>query len=216
MSQMPVNDIPGNSRTKKEDNKPAIPEFKGTVGGAKRKKGSGFLAWMRKMFLSDRKPSEILKEIVENQIVPGIKDNFRNSIVSSVDMFMYHNARPGTGNQNGNSVTYNRMYTETQAKQTSSAPAQAQNNQGVDLNNGFENPVFRTMMEANEFLTMMQTYDYPTLSVHTLYMMRKKHIDYTWDKYGWTKEEIAQVKVTRISNPEWPYMIDLPQAHVIN
>jgi hypothetical protein len=65
----------------------------------------------------------------------------------------------------------------------------------------------------------MKAYDFPSLSVHTLYMMRGKHIDYTWDKYGWTREEIASWDpnriITHISSTEFPWMINLPQAHVV-
>ena len=64
----------------------------------------------------------------------------------------------------------------------------------------------------------MKGYDYPTLSVHTLYMMQNKHIDYTWDAYGWNREEIlalGQGCVKHISDPYWPWMIQLPEAHLI-
>ena len=68
MSQLPTNnDIPSNSRTQKkdEDKRPEITPFEGDVAGVKRKK-TGFWAWMRKMFLSDRKPSEIAMDVLEN------------------------------------------------------------------------------------------------------------------------------------------------------
>ena len=223
MGQIPTNnDIPGNSQKSRnvqpvtKNEKPPVPQFNGNVASIKRKKsGTGFWKWMRKMFLSDQKPSDIMKNIVENQIVPGIKDNFRNSMVSSLDMFIYPNSRPASQNNANNSVGYNRMYNNGNNRQQNTQPQQQNQNQGADLNNGFTNPVFKSKMDADQFLVMMKTYDYPTLSVHTLYMMRKQHIDYTWDAYGWTKEEIANVQVTHINNPDWPWMIDLPQAHVI-
>ena len=83
MSTVPMNDLPSNSHKSQEaqkqtiqkgDGRPDIPTFEGEVAGAKRKKkGMGFLRWLRKMFLSDQKPSDILMNVVENQIVPGIK-----------------------------------------------------------------------------------------------------------------------------------------------
>ena len=216
MSQV-TDDLPSNShKSQEEAKKPDIPEFQGEVAGVKRKnKGGKFLRWLRKMFLSDQKPSEIFMNVVENQIVPGIKDNFRNSLVSSVDMFIYQSAKPASASNNNNvaygkifnSASNNTVKTPSQPKQTESTP---------DMNNGFTNPCFRSKMDATSFLIMMKQYDYPTLSVHTLYMMRKQHIDYTWDAYGWTREEIQNVQIVHINNPDFPWMIDLPQAHVIS
>lgn len=224
MSQLPnSNDIPSNSHAAQEKaketngdpKKPAIPEFKGEVAGAKRKKG--FLRWMRKMFLSDQKPSDILKSVIENNVVPGIKDNFRNSMVTTMDSFIYQNSKPAS-QQTNNTIQYNNVYKNQNSTAVSRVNNQkpAQNPDQPDMSNGFTNPVFKTQAAAREFLNMMKSYDYPTLSVHTLYMMRRQHIDYTWDAYGWTREELVNVQITHINNPEWPWMIDLPQAHVIN
>lgn len=221
MSQTTIgNDIPGNSLKNQnasdpDTHKPAIPQFNGEVAGVKRKKENSFLKWLKKMFLSDQKPSDILMNIVENQIVPGIKDNFRNSVVSSVDMFIYSNAKPASSNSSNN-IAYSKVYNSVSNNVTIKTKPQPQENNTPDMNNGFTNPCFRSKMDATSFLIMMKQYDYPTLSVHTLYMMRKKHIDYTWDAYGWTREEIANVQIVHINNPEFPWMIDLPQAHVIS
>ena len=189
MSQIPTsNDIPSNSHKSQEaneikDNRPEITPFEGEVGAAKRKKSS-FWAWCRKMFLSDRKPSEIMLDVLENQIVPGIKDNVRNSVVSSVDMFIYQSAKPASQTSNNNSVSYNNIF---RASTTPAPKPQTTQDQGVDLSNGFANPCFKTRADAFNFLNnKMKSYDYPTLSVHTMYMMMSRHIDYTWDKYGWT------------------------------
>lgn len=212
-------DLPSNSHKSREvqmeeSKKPAIPEFQGEVAGAKRKKkGIGFWRWMRKMFLSDQKPSDILRQVVEQQIVPGIKDNFRNSLVSSVDMFIYQSAKPNT--TSNNNVAYGKIFNSQNNKPAAQQNQQAKENT-PDMDKGFTNPCFRSKMDATSFLIMMKEYDYPTLSVHTLYMMRKQHIDYTWDAYGWTREEIQNVQIVHINNPDFPWMIDLPQAHVIS
>ena len=223
MSQVPTNnDIPSNShkaqqQALEESKKPEIVPFDGETAGAKRKKG-GFWAWCRKMFLSDRKPSEIMMDVLENQIVPGIKDNIRNSVVSSIDMFVYQSAKPASQTSSNNSVSYNNIFRAN----TSPQNKPAQQSSSVDLNAGFSNPCFKTRADAQRFLdTKMKSYDYPTLSVHTLYMMRGKHIDYTWDAYGWTREEIMALDPSRIithisGSQDFPWMLDLPQAHVIS
>jgi len=219
MSNVPMSgDLPSNSHKSQEqqqqkDNRPAIPEFNGEVAGVKRKqKGGSFVRWLRKMFLSDQKPSDILKQVVEQQIVPGIKDNFRNSLVSSVDMFIYQSAKPNA-TQNNN-VAYGKIFNSQ--SNTNKPKTQTNQEETPDMNKGFTNPCFKSKMDATSFLIMMKEYDYPTLSVHTLYMMRKQHIDYTWDAYGWTREEIQNVQVVHINNPDYPWMIDLPSAHVIS
>ena len=160
-------------------------------------------------------------DVLENNIVPGIKDNFRNGLVSSLDMFIYQSSKPSTTN-GSNGISYNNIFRSNAAQSSKpQTPAPAQNNSGVDLSNGFVNPCFKTRIEAERFLNgKMKSYDYPTLSVHTMYMMMSKHIDYTWDAYGWTKEEIASWDQNRmivhINSTDFPWMIDLPQAHVIS
>lgn len=212
-------DLPSNSHKSREaqmeeSKKPAIPEFNGEVAGVKRKKkGIGFWRWMRKMFLSDQKPSDIMKNVLEQQIVPGIKDNFRNSLVSSVDMLIYQSAKPNI--TSNNNVAYGKIFNSQNNKPAVQQNQPAKDNT-PDMDKGFTNPCFRSKMDATSFLIMMKEYDYPTLSVHTLYMMRKQHIDYTWDAYGWTREEIQNVQIVHINNPDFPWMIDLPQAHVIS
>lgn len=224
MSQVPTNnDIPSNSHkaqhaAQAKEKKPEVIPFDGETGGVKRKK-SGFWAWCRKMFLSDRKPSEIMLDVLENQIVPGIKDNVRNSLVSSVDMFIYQSAKPASQTSSNNSISYSNIFRTNTSVQTQPQTTQST---GKDLNAGFSNPCFKTRADADRFLnTKMKAYDYPTLSVHTLYMMRGQHIDYTWDAYGWTREEIAALDPSRVithisGNHEFSWMIDLPKAHVIS
>ena len=229
MSQLP--DLPSNSHKSREereqaDKRPDIPEFEGDVAGVKRKENKNkFLKWLRKMFLSDQKPSDIFMSIVENQIVPGIKDSVRNSVVSSIDMFMYQNSKPVS--TTNNNISYSKIYSsQTNNTKVQSNQPKITSSSDQSMNEGFTNPCFKRLDDeirpdgsrvqgAKSFLALMINYDYPTLSVHTLYMMRKQHISYTWDAYGWTKEEIANVKIVHINNPDYPWMIDLPPAHLI-
>lgn len=225
MAEIP-NDIPGNSHKAQQatsksagqgDGRPPIPVFEGKTAGAARKPKSSVWQWFKKMFLSDRKPSEIIKEVVEYRIVPGIKDNFRNSAMATLDSFIYPGSGPAGPSNSSNGVNYNKIFNSQPSR---SAPVQqtANNQKEDEINKGFNNPCFRTHMEAQTFLGLLKSYDYPTLSVHTLYMMRSEHIDYTWDAYGWTKEEISALGpgcIRPINNPDWPWMIDLPRAHVI-
>ena len=237
MAEIP-NDIPGNSKkqqqtqgqgTQGENSKPPVPVFEGPSAGVKRKQAHPFWKWFKRMFLSDRKPKDILMEVVNERIVPGIKDNFRNSTIATIDSFIY----PGTGaapvsTQNG-ITNYNKVYNNQQMR---SAPVQQQTQdpRSDEINKGFSNPCFkhrrlttlpdgRKEQGAEEFLAMLKSYNYPTLDVHTLYMMQGKHIDFTWTAYGWNQDEIQALGpgcIRNTGNNEWPFMIVLPEAHIIS
>lgn len=221
MAEVRMDDIPSNSQKSKtqqaqKSQKPDIPVFEGETRQAKRKTG-GFWKWMKRMFLSDRTPKEIALEVVEQRIVPGLQDNFRNSAMAMLDGFIYKGGSiPGNAGVT-NGVNYNRIYSGQQRPVASAQPTPSDPKRD-EINKGFGNPCFKTQQAAHEFLAMMKNYDYPTLSVHTLYMMQNKHIDYTWDAYGWNREEIlalSQANVKHISDPDWPWMLALPEAHVI-
>lgn len=227
MSEM---DIPTNShKSQQESNqgasggvqKPPVPVFDGKSAGAKRKNDSSLWKWFKRLFLSDRSPKDIAREVFEETVVPDIKDNFRNGVVAMLDGIIWKNYSPGRGSSTSNTVNYNKVYTSQQPRSIASGKQQqtvAEQQNEDAINNGFRNPCFQSKPEASRFLELMKGYDFPTLSVHTMYMMRKKHIDYTWDAYGWTREEIAGLTpacIKRISDPNYPYMIELPEAHVI-
>lgn len=224
MSEM---DIPANSHKSQQapkgseqgdPKKPQISVFNGDSAGVKRKANKSVWKWFKRMFLSDRSPKEVAEEVFKQTIVPSIQDNFRNSALAMLDGIIYKNAAPRSSGT-GNSVSYNKIYTGQPQRSSNQTSAQtAKQEQADEINKGFNNPSFRTKNDANIFLQMMKEYDYPTLSVHTMYMMRNKHIDYTWDAYGWTREEIAALGpncIVTIGNSNYPYMIDLPEAHII-
>lgn len=169
-----------------------------------------------------------MKDVVENQIVPGIKDNFRNSLVSSVDQFIYQGAKTVNQSSSSNHINYNSMYQKQQAQRNSvqMRTNDAPKTDGSDMatkDNGFSNPTFRMRSNpdpnnigAEQFLAAMKNREFPTFSVMDLYSMRGQSISWTWDVWGWTKEEIENVKIVHINNPDRPWMIDLPPAHLIN
>lgn len=228
MAQIPMPDeIPSNSQKSKEQKatapeKPPIPQF-GGVGGAKRKEPAKFWKWMRKMFLSDKSPKDIMKDVVENQIVPGIKDNFRNSLVSSVDMFIYQGAKTINQSSTTNRVSYNSMYQKQQQQKLNAPSTSAPKTEEETKDNGFSNPTFRMRSNpdpnnigAEQFLAAIKSREFPTFSVMDLYSMRGQSISWTWDVWGWTREELQDVKIVHINNPDKPWMIDFPAAHLIN
>lgn len=164
-----------------------------------------------------------MKDVVENQIVPGIKDNFRNSLVSSVDMFIYQGAKTISQSSSNNHVSYNSMYQKQQQAKLQAPQSSAPKTEQETKDNGFSNPTFKMRSNpdpanigAEQFLAAMKEREFPTFSVMDLYNMRGQQISWTWDVWGWTREEIQNVKIVHINNPDRPWMIDLPPAHLIN
>jgi len=176
------------------------------------------------MFLSDKTPKEILRDVLENQVVPGIKDNFRNSFVSGIDQFIYQGARTVSQSSSANRINYNSMYQKQQQQKNNYAvKPEEPKPEDTTKDNGFSNPTFKMRSNpdpnnigAEQFLAAMKSREFPTFSVMDLYSMRGQSISWTWDVWGWTKEEIENVKIVHINNPDRPWMIDLPPAHLIN
>jgi hypothetical protein len=180
---------------------------------------------MRKMFLSDRKPKDIMKSIMEDQVIPGIKDNFRNSFVSSLDMFIYDGAKTVSQSSTTNHISYNSMYQKQQANKpygTNNTQSKTDIPDEPAVNNSFSNPTFKYRhntdpknIGAENFLAAIKSREYPTFSVMDLYSMQGKVISWTWEVWGWNKEELQNLKISRINNPEKPYVIEFPPAHQI-
>lgn len=178
------------------------------------------------MFLSDQKPKDILKSIVEDQVVPGIKDNFRNSFVSSIDMFIYNGAKTVSQSSATNHISYNSMYQKQQANKPHGNGMQPKPDAALEEpkeNNSFSNPTFKYLSNsdpnnigAKEFLAAIQSREYPTFSVMDLYGMQGKRISWTWEVWGWNQDELQNLKIGRISNPDKPWIIEFPPAHTIS
>ena len=203
------------------------------VGSVKKRELTGFWKWMAGMFFNGRTWKDICKDIVENQIVPELKDGFRNAIVSLIDMRIY---KDSTGPRNygypgwnapssgwGGSPVANYVdYTNAQARQKQKAKLEENKaNERNTINQGYENPAFRTKQEADNFLKAMHDYchAYDTISVYQIAYMSGRDIDYTWDAWGWNSEEILEIKGTKyITNSGangYKYTIDLPKAHTL-
>ena len=83
---------------------------------------------------------------------------------------------------------------------------------------------FKTQEKAEKVLQMIKNYDYLTISVHTVFMMKSDHVDYTWDAYGWDIKDFQKetVCVRDIADPEllkmeYKYEIGpVPKPHVID
>lgn len=221
----------GNSLARKEDKpseKKQLQRFDGVVQ-LKRKKTTSVLDWISKMFFSGKTWKDILLEVIEQQVVPEIKDSARNAIVSMIDMKIYKDYTPGattsTTVNNGSFIT---KYLDYSAASTSNTQKVLEANQKRDeeiKKSGYELPSFRNEAEARKFLNSLhqEAQRFDSLSVHDVAWKGGIDVDYTWDAYGWTKEQILAVKnPTRLRPPvvvkgvKYTYTIELPTARLLD
>ena len=207
------------ARIKEEERKKFLQEHQHDAKPMKQKEKTGFMKWFCDMFLSGRTWKDIAMDILNNQLVPEIKDGFRNGLVSLIDMRIYKDHKTSTGGTpgNGSFITNYVDYSSKSAK-TKAALEANQKREAETIKSGYEIPAFRTLMEAKNFLNDMHAYvnQFYRMTVLDLASMMKQTVNYTWDKWGWEKEEIMAIKApTHINNPEHPYIIELPKAHVL-
>lgn len=205
-----------NERPSAEERRKELKQFTG-VKQVRKKEPSAFWAWLARMFFSGRSLKDICVEVAENQIVPGIKDNVRNSLVSMIDMGIYkdHKAGAPANGVPGSFITNYVAYGDKKKQQNAALEATKQK-EAETIKSGFENPAFANKKDADDFLMSMKAYvqKYETLSVQDLAWMQGKSIDFTWDKWGWWRDEILAIKApVHINNPTAPWMIDMPKAH---
>lgn len=178
--------------------------------------------WFKDMFFSGRTMKEIMKDVAENQIVPQVKDNFRNSLVAMLDMGIYKDHK-STGVSYGTPSSFITNYVSYGSRQTAaSAAAKLEENKAKEaevIKSGFECPAFARKVDAENFLQSMKAYisKYQTMSVQDLAWMQGKRVDYTWDKYGWEAADILAIDSPKhINNPSAPWVIDLPKAGILS
>lgn len=206
------------TRPPADERRKDLQQFSG-VKQVKRKEPSAFWNWIARMFFSGRSLKDIAMDVAENEIVPGIRDGTRNSLVSMIDMILYKDHKPtgSPGSIPGSFITNYVAYGDRKKQQTAATEA-ARQKEAETVRKGFQNPAFTNRKDADDFLNSMKAYvqKYETMSVQDLAWMQQKSVDFTWDKWGWLREEILAIKTpVHINNPSVPWMIDLPAAHEI-
>lgn len=220
------NSVGGSSSPPENDNKRSerrkdLPQYD-NVGQVKKKEKTDFVKWLNKMFFNGRTWKEIVLDIAENQLVPEIKDGVRNMLVSMIDMRIYKNdtIRPSSNRNGYNNNGYGtRNYVDYSS--ASAQKAKLEENKKKDeetVKNGYDNPAFYTKSEAIKFLNSMHDYanNYDDMSVFDIAYMSNKKVDYTWDSWGWTSEQILAIKEPTYISSSGPngykWCINLPPA----
>lgn len=225
-----------NNSLKRSDEKPTAEDrrkdlqvFTG-VKQIKKKEQSPVWRWITSVLLSGRKPKDILKEVLDKEIVPNLQDGVYNSATSVLRMAIYKDGKPGNVTQTapGSFITNYVSFADKKKQQQAALEATKQK-EAETINSGYETPAFPSRDMAENFLRSMKAYasKYDDMSVHDLAWMQNKSIDFTWEKWGWRSEEILAIKdISRFPQPvivddgqgnkiKLTHYIDLPKAHEI-
>ena len=214
--------------TKTDDRKKDLQQFSGVIQ-VKKKEKDGFWNSLWKLLLSGRKPKDIAREVFINDAVPAIQDGVYNIGVSLLGKTIYkENQKPGNpGMTTPGSFITNYVNYADRNRQRAAAAETAKKKEEETVRSGFENPAFQSAEAAKAFLAGMHRYvqKYDTISVHDLAWMQQKTVDFTWEKYGWDKEEILAIReANRFIPPltvddgngnkvKLTHYIDMPKAH---
>lgn len=209
------------------------------VGGIRKKERTGFAKWFCEVVLSGRSLKEVLRDILTNQIVPEGRDMARNAAVAVLDGLIYKDAKPGqyvsSAGQSGNFITRYIDYSKMSGSGTKNAATQAayEANKEKDqetLKAGYDLPMFPSYQTARDFLNSMKAEitRYDTMSVYDVQWKRGKTVAWTWNAYGWNKDEILAIREpSRFRQPvvvtdakgnqiRMTHYIDLPKSHPID
>lgn len=222
-----------NERPSAEERRKDLPVYSG-VKQVKKKDPGGVWRWIARMFFSGRSVKEIAMDVLEHEVVPTMQDGVRNSAVSMIDQLIYRDRKPGAVNTTapGSFITNYVAYGDKKKQQQAALEATKQKEEET-VKSGFELPAFggNNFSEgerfANDFLASMHAYvqKYETLSVQDLAWMQGKSVDFTWDKWGWYRDEILAIKKpSRFTQPVYAddgkgnkikltHYIDMPKAH---
>lgn len=218
-----------NARPSAEERRKDLRVFDG-VKQVKKKDNGSFWNWLAAMFFSGRSLKSIVKDVVKNEVVPSAQDGVYNSAVSFIGKLIYSEDRKPVTSGNysapGSFITNYVAYGDKKKEQSAALEANRKKEEET-VKSGFESPAFPNLKMAEDFLNSMHAYvqKYETMSVQDLAWMQNKSIDFTWDKWGWWRDEILAIRSpSRFTQPmtvedkdgnkiRLTHFIDLPKAH---
>jgi hypothetical protein len=196
MSEPNYPDYPGNSNADKEKkaNLEVRKKSTTTVKATKKKKTLG--QKFSDVFLCEDMAT-VKGYILNDVIIPGLKDAFEDIITSSISMMLHgsNGGRPNTRRGNTRSGSGTLYYQYAKNNNQKSQP----NRSGESARNHIDQVVFDSREEANQVLDCMVDYlmDYSTVSVADFYDFANVSSDWTDQKWGWYDLREARVIKTR-------------------
>ena len=147
------------ARIKEAERKKFIAEHQHDTGSVTKKEKTAFWKWFEEMFLSGRSMRSILLDLLNNQLVPEIKDGTRNGLVSLIDMIFYKDSKPAaSGTPSSGSFITNYVAYGDKNQQTKAALEANKKKEEETIKAGYDIPSFTSLGDAKKFLNDMHEY----------------------------------------------------------
>jgi len=223
---VPINDLnsfPNASKINKniKEDKPKVKPKQDQVvkdGHVSLKKQS---AWKRaKHRIFEQEGAELKEYVINDVLIPSIKDTISNIVANGVDIILYGEARHvssrrsgifGGSTRYGNYVSYNSI--STNRSNINNVRDRVGSSSAVRANLSLDDFIFQNRKEAVDILDRMSTIltDYGIVTVADLYDMCGLKTPYTFNNYGWNDLSTAGVTLTRDG-----YLLSLPTPQVLD
>lgn len=177
-------------------------------------------AWRKaKHRIFEQEGAELKSYVINDVLIPSIKDTISNIVSNGIDIILYGEARhigqkrSGIfgGSRNGNYVSYssinNPKSSNTSIRSSVGGAASIRNSLALD------DFIFQSRVEALDILDRMSTIlnDYGIVTVADLYDMCGLRTPYTYNNYAWRDLSTAGVTLNRDG-----YLLVLPTPHILD
>lgn len=171
-------------------------------------------AWRRaKHRIFEQEGEELKHYVIEDILIPSIKDTISNIVANGIDIILYGEARHTNNRRSsilerstryGNYVTYS-----STSNRPASISSRGPMGSGAAVRNSLalDDFIFQTRGEAMDILDRLSTIlsDYGIVTVADLYDMCGLKSQYTYNNYAWKDLSTAGISLTRDG-----YLLNLP------
>lgn len=178
-------------------------------------------AWKKaKHRIFEQEGAELKNYVVNDVLIPSIKDTISNIVANGIDILLYGEARHTLGKRQGilggatrygNYVSYNSI--SSSKSNNSSAHPSMGSSAGIRSRLSLDDFIFQNRREALDILDRMSTLltDYGIVTVADLYDMCGLKTPYTFNNYAWKDLSTAGVSLTRDG-----YLLNLPTPQALD
>lgn len=177
-------------------------------------------AWKRaKHRIFEQEGAELKEYVVNDVLIPSIKDTISNIVANGIDILLYGEARHTNKRQSifggttryGNYVSYNSI--SSNKSSSGGVRDRVASSASVRSRLALDDFIFQNRGEALDILDRMSTIltDYGIVTVADLYDMCGLKTPYTYNNYAWRDLSTAGVSLTRDG-----YLLSLPTPQVLD
>lgn len=177
-------------------------------------------AWKRaKHRIFEQEGAELKEYVINDVLIPSIKDTISNIVANGIDILLYGEARHTNKRQSifggttryGNYVSYNSI--SSNKSSSGGVRDRVASSASVRSRLALDDFIFQNRGEALDILDRMSTIltDYGIVTVADLYDMCGLKTPYTYNNYAWRDLSTAGVSLTRDG-----YLLSLPTPQVLD